>query len=123
MSSEAKKELCRSKAVEAWAKPSTSGIVMDVTLAEAFTEIIEEIWSQPWLGNATTRQLIDELSARIEVDGAMEYRPVDDPVDGDLDEGTQTRKALKGEMEFLEDCEEDLGDEEPDVYEEKIYDD
>ena len=77
-------------------------------LTEAFEEIIMEIWSQPWLGNATTRQLIDELSARIEVDGAMEYRTVDAPLDlvGE-DDDNQSWKALKGEIEFVEDGEEE----------------
>lgn len=38
---------------------------MDAELAEAFAEILDEIWSQPWLGNATTGQLLDEIRARV----------------------------------------------------------
>ena len=117
MSNETSKRLYTSKAAEAWAKPSTSGIEMNVVLAEAFAEIIEEIWSQPWLGNATTRQLIEELSARIEIDGAMDYRTVDDPIDVDLDEDQQKFRALQGDTEFVEDVEEE------EYYEEEIYDD
>lgn len=32
---------------------------------------------EPLLGLATTRQLLDELRARIEVDGKLDYRTVD----------------------------------------------
>jgi len=32
---------------------------------------------KPMLGLATTRQLIEELSARIEMDGMLDYRTVD----------------------------------------------
>lgn len=41
---------------------------MNVALAEAFAEILEEVWSQPWLGNATTGQLLDEIRARVNCD-------------------------------------------------------
>jgi len=37
---------------------------MDADLCEAFAQILNEIWSQPWLGNATTGELIEELKAR-----------------------------------------------------------
>lgn len=40
----------------------------------------EERWSKPWLGNATTRELLDELRARIEVDGKLDYRTVDEGI-------------------------------------------
>lgn len=46
---------------------------MDVELAEAFAEILNEIWSKPWLGNATTGELIEELAAR----SNLNYRTVD----------------------------------------------
>jgi hypothetical protein len=52
------------KAAQVWCKPETSHIVMDTTLALAFAETLDEIWSQPWLGNATTKQLREELAAR-----------------------------------------------------------
>ena len=60
MASGASKE----KAAQVWCRPETSGIPMDVRLCTAFAEVIDEIWSQPWLGNATTRQLKEELAAR-----------------------------------------------------------
>ena len=34
--------------------------------------------TDPHLGLATTRQLLDELRARIEVDGKLDYRTVDE---------------------------------------------
>ena len=65
----------REKAAQAWCKPTTEQIVMNPVLAEAFAEILDEIWSQPWLGNATTRELLKELTVRIEVHSdLMDYR-------------------------------------------------
>jgi tellurite resistance protein len=63
----------REKAAQAWQKEKTINKVMDPDLAEAFAEIIEEISSKPWLGNATTGELIEELKARSDLD----YRTVD----------------------------------------------
>jgi len=40
---------------------------------------------QPMLGLATTRQLIEELTVRIEMDGMLDYRTVDAAL-GDSDE-------------------------------------
>ncbi len=67
-------ELSRQKAAQAWCKPTTSSTEMDTNLAEAFAEILDEVWSQPWLGNATTGQLLDELRARSELNGTIGYR-------------------------------------------------
>lgn len=61
-------ELAIQKAAQAWCKPITSNKVMDVELAYAFAEILDEIWSKPWLGNATTKELLNEISARIDLD-------------------------------------------------------
>lgn len=66
-------QLSREKAAQAWCKPKTCGKEMDGDLAEAFAEILDEIWSQPWLGNATTGQLLDEIRARVNTN----YRTVD----------------------------------------------
>jgi len=72
-------QLCRQTAAQAWCKPTTSHIQMDSNLAEAFAEILEEIWSQPWLGNATTGQLLDEIRARVDCNyktvGGESYPP------------------------------------------------
>jgi len=65
--------IARHKAAQAWCTPSTSKKEMDSDLAEAFAEILDEIWSKPWLGNATTGELIEELKARCNLD----YRTVD----------------------------------------------
>ena len=56
------------RAAQAWCDPRTENRVMDAELAYVFAEIIDEIWSKPWLGNATTRELIEELSARSNLD-------------------------------------------------------
>ena len=60
-------EFARQKAAQAWCKETTKGKVMDIELCEAFAEIIEELTSQPWLGNATTKQLLDEITARVDL--------------------------------------------------------
>ena len=71
-------ELALQKAASAWRKPETEKIVMIPDLAEAFAGILDDIWNQAWLGNATTRELIEEIKARIEVGGDLDYRPVDE---------------------------------------------
>lgn len=57
--------LSRETAAQAWCKPATSNKTFDPELAEAFADILDEVWSQPWLGNATTGQLLDEIRARV----------------------------------------------------------
>ena len=69
-------ELCRQKAAQAWCTEETSHIEMDVRLAEAFADILEDIWSKPWLGNATTQELLDELKCRIQIHGLANYKTV-----------------------------------------------
>jgi hypothetical protein len=59
-------QLSREKAAQAWCKPTTSNKVIDAELAEAFAEILDEIWSRPWLGNATTGEMLDEIKARVD---------------------------------------------------------
>ena len=69
-------KLALQKAAQAWCTLETSQITMDPVLAEAFAGLLDEIWSQPWLGNATTRELIDELRTRCELNGTLEYSTV-----------------------------------------------
>uniref|UniRef100_A0A6M3JR52 Uncharacterized protein n=1 Tax=viral metagenome TaxID=1070528 RepID=A0A6M3JR52_9ZZZZ len=69
-------ELARGRAAQAWCTSKTSKKVMDVELAEAFANILNEVWSKPWLGNATTEELIDELRARCEINGTLSYKTV-----------------------------------------------
>jgi len=57
-------ELSLGKAAQAWCTEKTSSKVMDEELAFAFAEILDEIWVRPWLGNATTAEMLDELDAR-----------------------------------------------------------
>lgn len=63
--------------VRGWCHPKNSSKKMDVDLAMA---IIEEVWKadrSPNLGCATTRELFNELIARTDVDGRMDYRTID----------------------------------------------
>jgi hypothetical protein len=60
---------------KAWGTPTTSHKEMDVELATAFAEILDDIWSKPWLGNATTRELLEELGARC---GNLDYKTTDE---------------------------------------------
>jgi hypothetical protein len=69
--------LAREKAAQAWCNETTKHIEMDSDLAEAFAEILDEIWSKPWLGNATTGEMLEELKTRAEVHGYSNYRTVD----------------------------------------------
>jgi len=65
-------EFAIQKAVKAWCEESTRHISMDQKLCEAFAEIIDELTSQPWLGNATTKELLNEIAAR----SNLEYKTV-----------------------------------------------
>lgn len=58
--------LSMERAAQAWCTPETSSIEMDSRLALAFANILDDIWGQPWLGNATTAELIKELQTRAE---------------------------------------------------------
>ena len=65
--------LALQKAAQSWCGEKTSNKEMDSDLATEFAKIIDEIWSKPWLGNATTKELLDEVGARTD----LEYRSVD----------------------------------------------
>lgn len=66
-------DLIKATVARAWCQPTTSHIVMDPALAEAFAVILDDVWSKPWLGNATTLELLDEIKARVD----CSYRTVD----------------------------------------------
>ena len=66
-------EAARERVAQCWCQPTTKHIEMDVTLAEEFAKVLEWAWSQPWLGNATTKELLDEIAAR----SNLSYRTVD----------------------------------------------
>jgi hypothetical protein len=67
----------REAVARGWCRPETSDRVMDAELAEAIAREVLVADATPNLGCATTRQLFDELIARADVDGRMEYRTVD----------------------------------------------
>ncbi|MDD5564493.1 MAG: hypothetical protein PHQ91_12350 [Thermoanaerobaculaceae bacterium] len=75
-------KLSREKAAQAWCHETTKHKQMDVELAEQFAVILESIWSKPWLGNATTKELLEEIECRIGSKG-LQYRTVDER-DADL---------------------------------------
>ena len=60
--------LAREAAARAWCKPNTAGRLFDHELADAFAEILDEVWNKPWLGNATTGELLEEIAARVDTD-------------------------------------------------------
>jgi hypothetical protein len=66
----------REAAVAAWTTPETEKTVMDVVLAQAFADILMKHMYAPHLGCATTRALLEELKARAEVDGSIDYSTV-----------------------------------------------
>ena len=47
-------------------------------LAEAFAKILDDVWTKPWLGNATTKELLEEIQTRIELDGKLDYKTAND---------------------------------------------
>ena len=62
-------------ATSAWQKPNTSYKEMDVILCEEFAKILYEEMKKPNLGNATTRELLNELKSRLENnEDVMEYK-------------------------------------------------
>jgi len=71
------RELARQRAAHAWCTPETEHIEMDVILGEAFADILEEECSKPRLGCATTREILEELTARTEVNGQLDYKTID----------------------------------------------
>ena len=73
--------LSKERAAQAWCTPETETIEMDVRLALAFADILDEIWSKPWLGNATNEQLLEELKVRIQIHWTLDYRTTGDPTE------------------------------------------
>ena len=67
----------RQEAATAWCGEKTKGDVMDVDLAEEFAKILVKHMYAPKLGCATTREILEELKVRIEMDGKLDYRTID----------------------------------------------
>ena len=64
------------KSALAWCTDKTKKLVMNTDLAFVFAEILDKE-NKPNLGLATTNELIQEIKARIEMDGKLYYRTVD----------------------------------------------
>jgi len=63
-----------------WCSPENAHKTMDSVLAMAITKEIETLVKSdiyPRLGCATTRELLTEITARIEVNGNLDYRTID----------------------------------------------
>ncbi len=65
------------EAAGAWGGEKTKGKTMDVDLAEEFAKILVKHMYAPKLGCATTREILEELKTRIEMDGKLDYRTID----------------------------------------------
>jgi hypothetical protein len=72
----------REIASRAWGTEKTSKMVFDVDLAEAFADIIDELTNKPWLGNATNKDIIEELSARVTIGSINPDYKTNDPNNG-----------------------------------------
>lgn len=59
-------DLCKQLAAQAWFTPATRHLPKEPALEAAFAQILTDVLSQPWLGNATTGQLLDEIRARVD---------------------------------------------------------
>lgn len=67
----------REKAAQVWCEKKMENKVMDIELAEEFAKILVVQMYEPKLGCATTRELIEELKARIEMNENLDYRTID----------------------------------------------
>ena len=68
----------REKAAQLWCEEKTRHKIMDVELAEEFAKILVVQMYEPKLGCATTEELIEEIRTRIEMDGKLDYRTIND---------------------------------------------
>ena len=70
----------RGAVIRGWTRKATVEIIMETALVEAITEEVNELFlsdCEPHLGCATTRTLLAEISARLEIDGRLDYRTID----------------------------------------------
>lgn len=66
-----------------WGSSKNEKKVMDVDLATAISVEVKKLFvanKEPKLGCATTRQLLAEIKARIEIDGKLDYRTIEEVV-------------------------------------------
>ena len=69
--------LAMQEAAGAWQGEKTEKTIMDVELAEEFAKILVKHMYAPKLGCATTREILEELRTRIEMDGKLDYKTID----------------------------------------------
>ena len=81
-------EWAREKAAQAWCGERTRFKEMDGDLCEEFAKILDAETRKPLLGNATTRELIGEIAARIDVLGELDYKTTE------TDEEYRARKKM-----------------------------
>ena len=67
----------REEAAKAWCGEKAKDKTMDADLAEEFAKILVKHMYAPHLGCATSRELLEEIKTRIEVDGKLDYRTID----------------------------------------------
>jgi len=65
------------EAAAAWRGEKTKNTEMDSDLAVEFAKILVKHMYAPMLGCATTREILEELKTRIEMDGKLDYRTID----------------------------------------------
>lgn len=76
-------EEIRGAVARGWEYPKNTHKTMDVDLADAIANEIHKLdtlflaFKEPQLGYATTGELLDEIKARIGVDGKLGYRTID----------------------------------------------
>ena len=67
----------RERAARIWCEETTRDIEMDSILCEEIAKVLDEYSLRPQLGCATTKELLNEIEARIEMDGQLYYRTID----------------------------------------------
>jgi len=66
----------RELAAQAWCKEKTSNTDIDLDLAEEFAKILIQQMYAPHLGCATTKELLDEITVRIEMVEKLDYMTI-----------------------------------------------
>ncbi len=77
MSDKEHKESIMQAVARGWCSDENSSKTMDTDLAMAITEEILKLPCEPNLGCATSGELLEEIKARIEREGNLDYRTVD----------------------------------------------
>ncbi len=72
-------EWAKEKVVQCWCDPRLQHRTLDVELVEVISEMVDRETSVPRLGCATTKELFQELMARIEMEPGdlMGYRTIE----------------------------------------------